>query len=111
MLNKIKSSWFKIPIVFLLLLTLVLSSVPYRAKAAYPVFDVIDSVITVINLIKETFLQMTMVGLQTSMVSELAILNSMQASQHLKEVGIPPWLPVPSSFLPDDNLDAFGWII
>ncbi|MDP2669119.1 MAG: Ig-like domain-containing protein [bacterium] len=112
MFNNMKSSWFKIPVLFLLLLTLAISSVPRPAKAAVvPVIDVVDSVITVINLIKETFLQLTMVGLQTSMVSELAILNTMQASQHLKEIGIPPWMPFATSFIPDDNLDAFGWII
>ncbi|OGF63191.1 hypothetical protein A2662_00905 [Candidatus Giovannonibacteria bacterium RIFCSPHIGHO2_01_FULL_45_33] len=102
--KNIKQSSFKTPAILFLILILSLSFVPRQSKATVPVIDVVDSVVTVINLIKETILQ----GI---IVNDLAILNTMQASQHLKEVGIPPWLPWVTSFIPDDNLDAFGWII
>lgn len=95
----------KILILFILSLFVAGFIFPQHSKAAVPVFDVVDSLITATNLPIQT-------ALQTSMVKELAILNTMQASQHLKEVGTPPWPPALSAvFGGAGSLDSFGWII
>lgn len=71
--------------------------IPQHVNAAVPTFDVGLNPLLAIT--------------QPTIVDELAILNTMQASQHLKEVGPPPWPPAASAFLEADNLDVFGWTI
>lgn len=83
---------------------LVFSSFAEYSKAAVPTFDVgLNPLLTVT--------QAAIVGSTALTASELAILNTMQASQHLKEVGIPPWPPSPTAILPCDTLDCFAWVV